>query len=162
MCVQDLLCINFSRNLRYDTISTYDTLVPSLFINQLPYQHFCGPCLPNTNYNTSTMPSLRILMWALLETRPAGDFSRTPIPNNQHLHQPRNGSVAGLLDPARWDPMKSGGGGGLQIWRRWQPEHPHAITVGSTPPARPVCRIASRFLSGKREVRQHEDWGLAD
>jgi hypothetical protein len=63
MCVQDLLCINFSRNLCYDTISTYDTLVPSLFINQLPYQYFCGPCLHDTSYNTSTMPSLRILLY---------------------------------------------------------------------------------------------------
>jgi hypothetical protein len=33
ICVQDLLGINFSRNLHYDTVSTYDTLIPSLFIN---------------------------------------------------------------------------------------------------------------------------------
>jgi hypothetical protein len=34
MCVQDLLCINFYHNLRYDIVSTtYDTLIPFLFIN---------------------------------------------------------------------------------------------------------------------------------
>jgi hypothetical protein len=33
ICVQDLVGINFSYNIRYDTESTYDTLIPSLFIN---------------------------------------------------------------------------------------------------------------------------------
>jgi hypothetical protein len=33
MCIQDLLYINFSRNLRYDIVSIYDTLITSLFIN---------------------------------------------------------------------------------------------------------------------------------
>jgi hypothetical protein len=33
MCVQDLLKLNISRNMRYDIVSTYDTLIFSLFIN---------------------------------------------------------------------------------------------------------------------------------
>jgi hypothetical protein len=41
--VEDLLGINFSRNLRYDTISTYDsTLIFYIFINYLSYQYFVG------------------------------------------------------------------------------------------------------------------------
>jgi hypothetical protein len=31
--IQDLFDINFSRNVRYDTVSTYDTLIFSLFFN---------------------------------------------------------------------------------------------------------------------------------
>jgi hypothetical protein len=33
MCVQDLLELNVSHNVRYDIVSTYDTLIFSLFIN---------------------------------------------------------------------------------------------------------------------------------
>jgi hypothetical protein len=33
MCVQDLLKFNVSRNVCYDIVSTYDTLISSLFIN---------------------------------------------------------------------------------------------------------------------------------
>jgi hypothetical protein len=33
MCVQDLLELNVSRNVRYDIVFTYDTLISSLFIN---------------------------------------------------------------------------------------------------------------------------------
>jgi hypothetical protein len=33
MCVQDLVELNISRNVRYNIISTYDTLISSLFIN---------------------------------------------------------------------------------------------------------------------------------
>jgi hypothetical protein len=42
MCVQELLGLNISRNMRYDIVSTYDTLIFSLFINYLPYKHFVG------------------------------------------------------------------------------------------------------------------------
>jgi hypothetical protein len=61
MCVQDLLDFNVSRNMRYDIVSTYDTLIFSFFINQLPHQHFRGPGLHNTSYDTSTMASLRLI-----------------------------------------------------------------------------------------------------
>jgi hypothetical protein len=57
MCVQDLFDLNVSRNMRYDIVSTYDTLIFSFFINWLPHQHFCGPSL----YDTSTMASLKEL-----------------------------------------------------------------------------------------------------
>jgi hypothetical protein len=33
MCVQDLLELNISRNVRYNIVSIYDTLITSLFIN---------------------------------------------------------------------------------------------------------------------------------
>jgi hypothetical protein len=33
MCVQDLLKLNISRNMRYDIVSTYDTVIFSFFIN---------------------------------------------------------------------------------------------------------------------------------
>jgi hypothetical protein len=58
MCVQDLLKLNVSRNMRYDIVSTYDTPISSLFINSLPHQQFCGPNLHDTTYDTSTMASL--------------------------------------------------------------------------------------------------------
>jgi hypothetical protein len=58
MCVQDLLKLNVSRNVRYDIVSTYDTLISSLFINYLPHQQFCGPSMYDTTYDTSTMASL--------------------------------------------------------------------------------------------------------
>jgi hypothetical protein len=32
MCVQDLFELNVSRNVHYDIVSTYDTLISSLFI----------------------------------------------------------------------------------------------------------------------------------
>jgi hypothetical protein len=33
ICVKDLLDINFSCDVRYDTVSTYGTLISPLFIN---------------------------------------------------------------------------------------------------------------------------------
>jgi hypothetical protein len=39
-------------------VSTYDTLNSSLFINYLLYQHFYGPRLHDTSYDTSIMASL--------------------------------------------------------------------------------------------------------
>jgi hypothetical protein len=33
ICVHDLFNITFSRNVRYDTVSTYDNVITSLFIN---------------------------------------------------------------------------------------------------------------------------------
>jgi hypothetical protein len=33
MCVQDLFELNISRNVRYDIVFIYDTLIFSLFIN---------------------------------------------------------------------------------------------------------------------------------
>jgi hypothetical protein len=58
MYVQDLHKQYISRNMRYDIVSTYDTLIFSFFINWLPRQHFCGPSLHDTSYDTSTMASL--------------------------------------------------------------------------------------------------------
>ena len=44
-----------SRCLRYDTISTYVTLISSLLLNQLPHQQFCGTNVYDTSYDTSTI-----------------------------------------------------------------------------------------------------------
>jgi hypothetical protein len=60
MYVQDLLELNVSRNVRYDIVSIYDTLISSLFINYLPHKQFCGPSLYDTTYDTSTIASLMI------------------------------------------------------------------------------------------------------
>jgi hypothetical protein len=69
ICVQDLFGIKFSRNLRYDTVSTYDTLIPSLFINKLSYQYFCGPYLYDTSSDTSTMANISIKLSTLISDR---------------------------------------------------------------------------------------------
>jgi hypothetical protein len=42
ICVQDLFDAIFSRTMRYDIVSTYDTLIFSLCFNYLPYHYFCG------------------------------------------------------------------------------------------------------------------------
>jgi hypothetical protein len=51
MCT-NLLNTIFSRNMRYDIVSTYDTLIFPLFINYLSCQHFYGPRLHDTSYDT--------------------------------------------------------------------------------------------------------------
>jgi hypothetical protein len=56
--VQDLFDISFSRNMRYDMVSTYYSLNFSLFFNSLPHQYFGEPMLHDTCYDTSTMASL--------------------------------------------------------------------------------------------------------
>jgi hypothetical protein len=65
MCVYDLLKLNVSRNMRYDIVSTYDTLTFSFFINWLSHQHFCRPGLHDTSYDTSTMASLRYCLLSM-------------------------------------------------------------------------------------------------
>jgi hypothetical protein len=46
-----------ARNMRYNIVSTYDTLITSLLINYLPYHYFCGPRL----HDTTIMASLRLV-----------------------------------------------------------------------------------------------------
>ena len=58
MCVQDLLAIMISSFTCYDTVSTYDTLTTSLFINCDATSDFCQVGMHDTLYNTSTMTIL--------------------------------------------------------------------------------------------------------
>lgn len=46
--VQDLFDINFSRDVRYDTVSTYVILIISLLLNELSHQRFCGASVHDT------------------------------------------------------------------------------------------------------------------
>jgi hypothetical protein len=62
ICTQDLFGINFFRDMRYDTVSSYVTLIFSLLLNSLSHHHFYGFNVHDTSYNTSTMASLKDTM----------------------------------------------------------------------------------------------------
>src|SRR3954469_3422212 len=59
MCVRDLLVIMIASFTCYDTVSTYDTLNTSLFINYDATSDFCQVGMHDTPYDTSTSTSLK-------------------------------------------------------------------------------------------------------
>jgi hypothetical protein len=56
--VQDLLDINFSSSMCYDTVSTYDTSTLSLILNCTATSAFCMHGMHDTTYDTPIVASL--------------------------------------------------------------------------------------------------------
>lgn len=75
--VQDLLDINFSSSMCYDTVSTYDTSILSLLLNSTAISAFCMHGMHDTTYDTPivgslTLPSLPPLLNFLQHSVAAG------------------------------------------------------------------------------------------
>jgi hypothetical protein len=56
--VQDLLDINFSSSMCYDTVSTYDTSILSFLLNSTATSAFCMHGMHDTTYDTPIVGSL--------------------------------------------------------------------------------------------------------
>jgi hypothetical protein len=60
--VQDLLDINFSSSMCYDTVSTYDTSILSLLLNSAATSAFCKHEMHDTTYDISIISIVGSLM----------------------------------------------------------------------------------------------------